>query len=133
MEEFATSITQTNTATVLCYQLIRMSTGHMEGDLQPAFILLTNYMLYILRRGEKQGHYSTQQRLPYTSLDYISVSFELLMHNLCFSFSNFGQCNWSMCSENLGVGASWQVPLHRKASPPPGSPIPPLSWNIIIC
>ncbi|XP_038077828.1 pleckstrin homology domain-containing family M member 2-like [Patiria miniata] len=54
-------------------KLIRMSTGHMEGDLQPAFILLTDQMLYILRRGDKQGHYSTQQRLPYTTLDYISV------------------------------------------------------------
>ncbi|XP_033642401.1 pleckstrin homology domain-containing family M member 2-like [Asterias rubens] len=54
-------------------KLIRMSTGHTEADLQPAFILLTDYTLYILRRGEKQGHFSTQHRLPYTTLDYISV------------------------------------------------------------
>lgn len=36
----------------LCLQMLRMSTGHMEGDLQPLYLLLTDCYIYLLRKGE---------------------------------------------------------------------------------
>lgn len=34
-------------------QMVRMSTGHMEGDLQPLYLLLTDSYIYMLRKGEQ--------------------------------------------------------------------------------
>lgn len=36
----------------LRFQMVRMSTGHMEGDLQPLYLLLTDCYIYLLRKGE---------------------------------------------------------------------------------
>jgi len=41
--------------------MVRMSTGHMEGDLQPLYLLLTDCYIYLLRKGqqtfiERPGH-----------------------------------------------------------------------------
>lgn len=36
----------------LCFQMLRMSTGHMEGDLQPLYLLLTDCYIYLLRKGK---------------------------------------------------------------------------------
>lgn len=32
--------------------MVRMSTGHMEGDLQPLYLLLTDCYIYLLRKGK---------------------------------------------------------------------------------
>lgn len=32
--------------------MLRMSTGHMEGDLQPLYLLLTDCYIYLLRKGK---------------------------------------------------------------------------------
>ncbi len=55
-------------------QLIRMSTGHSEGDLEPLFVLLTDQAIYLLRRGERLHRYITETRIVFNDLDYISVS-----------------------------------------------------------
>uniref|UniRef100_A0A8B9LUQ5 Pleckstrin homology domain-containing family M member 2 n=1 Tax=Astyanax mexicanus TaxID=7994 RepID=A0A8B9LUQ5_ASTMX len=34
------------------FKMVRMSTGHMEGDLQPLYLLLTDCYMYLLRKGE---------------------------------------------------------------------------------
>ena len=34
-------------------QMVKMSTGHMEGDLQPLYLLLTDCYIYLLRKGEQ--------------------------------------------------------------------------------
>ena len=34
------------------HQMVKMSTGHMEGDLQPLYLLLTDCYIYLLRKGE---------------------------------------------------------------------------------
>lgn len=36
----------------VAFQMVRMSTGHMEGDLQPLYLLLTDCYIYLLRKGE---------------------------------------------------------------------------------
>uniref|UniRef100_A0A8C3A043 Pleckstrin homology domain-containing family M member 2 n=1 Tax=Cyclopterus lumpus TaxID=8103 RepID=A0A8C3A043_CYCLU len=41
------------------FKMVRMSTGHMEGDLQPLYLLLTDCYIYLLRRGNgAQRHFS---------------------------------------------------------------------------
>lgn len=32
--------------------MLKMSTGHMEGDLQPLYLLLTDCYIYLLRKGK---------------------------------------------------------------------------------
>lgn len=54
-------------------KLLRMSTGHMEGNLLPAFLLLTDLAIYILRRGDRNGRFSTESRILYDDLDYIVI------------------------------------------------------------
>ncbi|KAM3850450.1 pleckstrin homology domain-containing family M member 2 [Diretmus argenteus] len=34
------------------FKMLRMSTGHMEGDLQPLYLLLTDCYIYLLRKGK---------------------------------------------------------------------------------
>ncbi|XP_072036604.1 LOW QUALITY PROTEIN: pleckstrin homology domain-containing family M member 2-like [Amphiura filiformis] len=54
-------------------KLVRMSTGHSEGDLEPLFVLLTDQAIYLLRRGERLHRYITETRIVFNDLDYISV------------------------------------------------------------
>ncbi|XP_077998228.1 pleckstrin homology domain-containing family M member 2-like [Glandiceps talaboti] len=55
-------------------KLIRMNTGHMEGEVDPVFILLTDQSMYLLRKGSGQTLYHTEVIIPYNELDYLSIS-----------------------------------------------------------
>ncbi|XP_051736334.1 pleckstrin homology domain-containing family M member 2 isoform X1 [Ctenopharyngodon idella] len=54
-------------------KMVRMSTGHMEGDLQPLYLLLTDCYIYLLRKGAAEKPYSVEDAVSYNELDYISV------------------------------------------------------------
>ncbi|KAA0707090.1 Pleckstrin -like proteiny domain-containing family M member 2 [Triplophysa tibetana] len=54
-------------------KMIRMSTGHMEGDLQPLYLLLTDSYIYLLRKGAAEKPYGVEEAVSYNELDYISV------------------------------------------------------------
>ncbi|XP_026061823.1 pleckstrin homology domain-containing family M member 2-like isoform X1 [Carassius auratus] len=55
------------------FKMVRMSTGHMEGDLQPLFLLLTDCYIYLLRKGAAEKPYTVEEAVSYNELDYISV------------------------------------------------------------
>ncbi|XP_033824959.1 pleckstrin homology domain-containing family M member 2 isoform X2 [Periophthalmus magnuspinnatus] len=55
------------------FKMVRMSTGHMEGDLQPLFLLLTDCYIYLLRKGAAEKPYTVEDAVSYNELDYISV------------------------------------------------------------
>ncbi|XP_077074857.1 pleckstrin homology domain-containing family M member 2 isoform X2 [Siphateles boraxobius] len=57
------------------FKMVRMSTGHMEGDLQPLYLLLTDCYIYLLRKGAAEKPYSVEEAVSYNELDYISVGF----------------------------------------------------------
>ncbi|KAM9445342.1 pleckstrin homology domain-containing family M member 2 isoform 2-T2 [Clarias gariepinus] len=59
----------------LC-KMVRMSTGHMEGDLQPLFLLLTDCYIYLLRKGASDKPYNVEEAVSYSELDYISVGLD---------------------------------------------------------
>lgn len=42
---------KTQPKVLVCFQMLKMSTGHMEGDLQPLYLLLTDCYIYLLRKG----------------------------------------------------------------------------------
>ncbi|XP_048879476.1 pleckstrin homology domain-containing family M member 2-like isoform X1 [Brienomyrus brachyistius] len=54
-------------------KMMRMSTGHMEGDLQPLYLLLTDCCIYLLRKGASEKPYMVEDAISYSELDYISV------------------------------------------------------------
>ncbi|XP_029973828.1 pleckstrin homology domain-containing family M member 2 isoform X2 [Salarias fasciatus] len=56
------------------YKMVRMSTGHMEGDLQPLYLLLTDCYIYLLRKAEKP--YTVEDAVSYNELDYLSVGLD---------------------------------------------------------
>ncbi|XP_058266342.1 pleckstrin homology domain-containing family M member 2 isoform X1 [Hemibagrus wyckioides] len=58
------------------FRMVRMSTGHMEGDLQPLFLLLTDYYIYLLRKGAADKPYNVEEAVSYSELDYISVGLD---------------------------------------------------------
>ncbi|TSR39555.1 Pleckstrin homology domain-containing family M member 2 [Bagarius yarrelli] len=58
------------------FRMMRMSTGHMEGDLQPLFLLLTDYYIYLLRKGAADKPYNVEEAVSYSELDYISVGLD---------------------------------------------------------
>nr|XP_055044760.1 pleckstrin homology domain-containing family M member 2 isoform X2 [Misgurnus anguillicaudatus] len=55
------------------FKMVRMSTGHMEGDLQPLYVLLTDCYIYLLRKGAAEKPYCVEEAVSYNELDYISV------------------------------------------------------------
>uniref|UniRef100_A0A672LMU0 Pleckstrin homology domain-containing family M member 2-like n=1 Tax=Sinocyclocheilus grahami TaxID=75366 RepID=A0A672LMU0_SINGR len=55
------------------FKMVRMSTGHMEGDLQPLYLLLTDCYIYLLRKGAAEKPYKVEEAVSYNELDYISV------------------------------------------------------------
>ncbi|XP_029994154.1 pleckstrin homology domain-containing family M member 2 isoform X2 [Sphaeramia orbicularis] len=55
------------------YKMVRMSTGHMEGDLQPLYLLLTDCYIYLLRKGAAEKPYTVEDAVSYNELDYLSV------------------------------------------------------------
>uniref|UniRef100_A0A3B4E9Q4 Pleckstrin homology domain-containing family M member 2 n=1 Tax=Pygocentrus nattereri TaxID=42514 RepID=A0A3B4E9Q4_PYGNA len=58
------------------FKMVRMSTGHMEGDLQPLYLLLTDCYIYLLRKGAAEKPYTVEEAVSYSELDYISVGLD---------------------------------------------------------
>ncbi|XP_061552667.1 pleckstrin homology domain-containing family M member 2 isoform X1 [Phycodurus eques] len=58
------------------FRMVRMSTGHMEGDLQPLYLLLTDCYIYLLRKGAAEKPYTVEDAVSYNELDYISVGLD---------------------------------------------------------
>ncbi|KAM8927329.1 pleckstrin homology domain-containing family M member 2 isoform 2-T2 [Pelodytes ibericus] len=58
------------------FKMIRMSTGHMEGDLQLVYVLLTDCYIYLLRKGAADKPYMVEDAISYNELDYISVGLD---------------------------------------------------------
>ncbi|XP_078414229.1 pleckstrin homology domain-containing family M member 2 isoform X4 [Cetorhinus maximus] len=55
------------------YKMMRMWTGHMEGNLQLLYVLLTDCYIYLLRKGAADKPYAIEEAVSYNELDYISV------------------------------------------------------------
>ncbi|KAI1890804.1 hypothetical protein AGOR_G00157390 [Albula goreensis] len=58
------------------FKMVRMSTGHMEGDLQALYILLTDRYIYLLRKGAAEKPYTVEDAVSYSQLDFISVGLD---------------------------------------------------------
>ncbi|XP_034551330.1 pleckstrin homology domain-containing family M member 2 isoform X2 [Notolabrus celidotus] len=58
------------------FKMVRMSTGHMEGDLQPLYLLLTDCYIYLLRKGAAEKPYTVEEAVSYNELDYLSVGLD---------------------------------------------------------
>ncbi|XP_077464573.1 pleckstrin homology domain-containing family M member 2 isoform X1 [Stigmatopora argus] len=58
------------------FRMVRMSTGHMEGDLQPLYLLLTDCYIYLLRKGAAEKPYTVEEAVSYNELDYLSVGLD---------------------------------------------------------
>ncbi|XP_029012123.1 pleckstrin homology domain-containing family M member 2 isoform X2 [Betta splendens] len=58
------------------FKMLRMSTGHMEGDLQPLYLLLTDCYMYLLRKGAAEKPYTVEDAVSYNELDYLSVGLD---------------------------------------------------------
>uniref|UniRef100_A0AAQ4RGU4 Pleckstrin homology domain-containing family M member 2 n=1 Tax=Gasterosteus aculeatus aculeatus TaxID=481459 RepID=A0AAQ4RGU4_GASAC len=58
------------------FKMVRMSTGHMEGDLQPLYLLLTDCYIYLLRKGAAEKPYTVEDAISYNELDYLSVGLD---------------------------------------------------------
>ncbi|XP_014856538.1 PREDICTED: pleckstrin homology domain-containing family M member 2 isoform X2 [Poecilia mexicana] len=58
------------------FRMLRMSTGHMEGDLQPLYLLLTDCYIYLLRKGAAEKPYTVEDAVSYNELDYLSVGLD---------------------------------------------------------
>ncbi|KAM6928724.1 pleckstrin homology domain-containing family M member 2 isoform 1-T1 [Lycodopsis pacificus] len=58
------------------FKMARMSTGHMEGDLQPLYLLLTDCYIYLLRKGAAEKPYTVEAAVSYNELDYLSVGLD---------------------------------------------------------
>uniref|UniRef100_A0A803VHD7 Pleckstrin homology and RUN domain containing M2 n=1 Tax=Ficedula albicollis TaxID=59894 RepID=A0A803VHD7_FICAL len=57
-------------------QMIRMSTGHMEGNLQLIYVLLTDCYVYLIRKGAAEKPYMVEEAVSYNELDYVSVGLD---------------------------------------------------------
>uniref|UniRef100_A0A4W3J0I4 Pleckstrin homology domain-containing family M member 2 n=1 Tax=Callorhinchus milii TaxID=7868 RepID=A0A4W3J0I4_CALMI len=55
------------------YKMMRMWSGHMEGNLQLLYVLLTDCYIYLLRKGVADKPYNVEEAVSYNELDYISV------------------------------------------------------------
>ncbi|XP_037684358.1 pleckstrin homology domain-containing family M member 2 isoform X2 [Choloepus didactylus] len=58
------------------FKMIRMSTGHMEGNLQLLYVLLTDCYVYLLRKGATEKPYLVEEAVSYNELDYVSVGLD---------------------------------------------------------
>ncbi|XP_067422362.1 pleckstrin homology domain-containing family M member 2 isoform X2 [Emydura macquarii macquarii] len=58
------------------FRMIRMSTGHMEGNLQLVYVLLTDCYVYLIRKGAAEKPYMVEEAISYNELDYISVGLD---------------------------------------------------------
>ena len=48
--------------------------GHTDGDDHPVFILLTDHSIYLLNQNQSDFKFIKDSFIPYSSIDYISVS-----------------------------------------------------------
>ncbi|XP_078281845.1 pleckstrin homology domain-containing family M member 2 isoform X2 [Rhinoraja longicauda] len=55
------------------YKMMQMWTGHMEGNLQLLYVLLTDCYIYLLRKGAADKPYALEDAVSYNELDYVSV------------------------------------------------------------
>ncbi|KAG8431497.1 hypothetical protein GDO86_018555 [Hymenochirus boettgeri] len=58
------------------FKMFRMSTGHMEGEVQLLYVLLTDCYIYFLRKGAADKPYMVEDAVSYNELDYISVGLD---------------------------------------------------------
>ncbi|XP_069466422.1 pleckstrin homology domain-containing family M member 2 isoform X2 [Ambystoma mexicanum] len=58
------------------YKMFRMSSGHMEGNLQLVYVLLTDCYIYLLRKGATEKPYMVEEAISYNELDYVSVGLD---------------------------------------------------------
>ncbi|XP_039611421.1 pleckstrin homology domain-containing family M member 2 isoform X1 [Polypterus senegalus] len=58
------------------FKMVKMSTGHMEGNLQPLYLLFTDCYIYLLRKGAAEKPYTIEEAVSYNELDYISVGLD---------------------------------------------------------
>lgn len=58
------------------FKMVRMSTGHMEGNLQLLYVLLTDCYVYLLRKGATEKPYLVEEAVSYNELDYVSVGLD---------------------------------------------------------
>ncbi|MGH0132435.1 UNVERIFIED_CONTAM: hypothetical protein FKN15_049823 [Acipenser sinensis] len=58
------------------FKMIRMSTGHMEGNMQLLYLLFTDCYIYLLRKGAAEKPYTVEEAVSYNELDYISVGMD---------------------------------------------------------
>ncbi|XP_014442045.1 pleckstrin homology domain-containing family M member 2, partial [Tupaia chinensis] len=58
------------------FKMMRMSTGHMEGNLQLLYVLLTDCYVYLLRKGATEKPYLVEEAVSYNELDYVSVGLD---------------------------------------------------------
>ncbi|XP_020637727.2 pleckstrin homology domain-containing family M member 2 isoform X2 [Pogona vitticeps] len=58
------------------FRMIRMSTGHMEGNLQLVYVLLTDCYVYLIRKGAAEKPYMVEEAVSYNELDYVSVGLD---------------------------------------------------------
>ncbi|XP_055787749.1 pleckstrin homology domain-containing family M member 2 isoform X2 [Salvelinus fontinalis] len=58
------------------FKMVRMSTGHMEGNLQPLYLLLTDCYIYLLRKGAAEKPYTVEDAISYNELDFVSVGLD---------------------------------------------------------
>ncbi|XP_031761307.1 pleckstrin homology domain-containing family M member 2 isoform X1 [Xenopus tropicalis] len=58
------------------FKMFRMSTGHMEGDVQLLYVLLTDCYIYLLRKGAADKPYMVEEAVSYNELDYVSVGID---------------------------------------------------------
>eukprot|EP00058_Branchiostoma_floridae_P015666 XP_002601154.1 hypothetical protein BRAFLDRAFT_121069 [Branchiostoma floridae] len=55
-------------------KMFRLSTGHMEGDLRSVYILITDFCMYLLRKGSGDQQFECEDSIRHNDLDYISIS-----------------------------------------------------------
>ncbi|XP_007437124.1 pleckstrin homology domain-containing family M member 2 isoform X1 [Python bivittatus] len=58
------------------FRMIRVSTGHMEGNLQLLYVLLTDCYMYLIRKGAAEKPYMVEEAVSYNELDYVSVGLD---------------------------------------------------------
>uniref|UniRef100_A0A8D3A8M5 Pleckstrin homology domain-containing family M member 2 n=1 Tax=Scophthalmus maximus TaxID=52904 RepID=A0A8D3A8M5_SCOMX len=58
------------------FKMLRMSTGHMEGNLQPLYLLLTDCYIYLLRKGAAEKPYTVEEAVSYNEVDFLSVGLD---------------------------------------------------------
>lgn len=79
----------------LCLQMLRMSTGHMEGDLQPLYLLLTDCYIYLLRKGNQQ---KKQTKKKTCALAFIFLLFLVRRFLTCWQMYCLSQTRLLWCS-----------------------------------